>query len=112
MTGVWTPPPLVRRPAHLVAVNAVLALVLAAVFLATAAGPTARAQSRSDAPARPRGHYTMLSPKSGVGETGSLVIVDSINEEMTTLDWDKSRRALVVRGYSDLTADSTEVIGR
>lgn len=109
----------IRFPTSLLAVNAVLVAVLS---LVTLAGPTSAAadadtldagiQPSSRAPSRARGEYTVISPKSADGNTGVLVVIDSINEEMAVLDWDKARRTLVVTGFRDLTADSTEVIGR
>ncbi|HRJ49702.1 MAG: hypothetical protein KF787_02975 [Phycisphaeraceae bacterium] len=108
-----------RSPAGLIAVNALLVVVLA---LVTLAGPTpasaesggteAASQPSARPPARARGEYTVISPKSSDGNTGVLVVIDSVNEEMAVLDWDKTRRTLVVTGFRDLTADSTEVIGR
>lgn len=108
-----------RSTAGLIAVNALLVVVLALVTLAgptpasaESAGAEEGSQPSARPPARARGEYTVIAPKSSDGNTGVLVVIDSVNEEMAVLDWDKTRRTLVVTGFRDLTADSTEVIGR
>lgn len=98
------------RTPLLVVLNAALVLILVVVTLG---GQTrASAQTGRQAPIRAHGEYSVLAPKSAGGNTGSVVIIDSVNSEMACLEWDKTRRALVVTSYRDLTADATENIGR
>lgn len=99
-----SPPPRV-----LVATNAVLLVLL---VLVTIGGRSRAAQPATRPNSRPHGEYTIVSPKTADGNTGALVVIDSTNDEMAVLAWDKTRRTLNVTGFRDLTADSTEVIGR
>ncbi len=99
----WVPPRV------LVATNAVLLVLL---VLVTVGGRSRAAQPGTRPVSRPHGEYTIVSPKTADGNTGALVVIDSTNDEMAVLAWDKTRRTLNVTGFRDLTADSSEVIGR
>ena len=84
-----------------------LLLALVVVSIAT----RSRAQPTQEIP-RARGEYTLLSPKTSDGSTGAVVVFDSVNAEMAALEWDKTRRQLVVTDLRDLNLDSAEQIGR
>lgn len=99
-----------RRAPLLVVTNAILLLLLVVVTIGGRSH--AQGQPTSQPAPRARGEYTLLSPHSADGNTGTIVVIDSINEEMAVLEWDKTRRTVNVTGYRDLTSDTNEVIGR
>ncbi len=96
----------------LVVVNAVLVLLLVVATLGGRTKAGEKPQPVNKPPVRARGEYTLLAPKSPSGNSGALLIVDSRNEEMAVLEWDKTRRQLTVMGYRDLSTDAMENIGR
>ncbi len=98
MGHVWTK----RR--GLIALNAGLVLVLAAVSLS----PEARAQRG----ARARGEYTMVSGRVVGGSNNAVYVVDSANQEMIALIWNNTRKGLEGIGYRDFNADSGAAPGR
>jgi hypothetical protein len=98
MTREWTK----RR--GLIALNAGLLVVLAAVSLA----PQASAQRG----ARARGEYTMVSGRLTGGSNNAAYVIDSSNQEMIALVWNNGRKGLEGIGYRDITADSGAAPGR
>jgi len=90
--GVWS------RHKGLVAVNAGLLVVLAGVVVT----PMAFGQKAAN---RGRGDYTMVTAKILGAEQDGLYIVDSANQEMVCLQFDRSRQAMKFIGYRDLGAD-------
>jgi len=93
-SGIWS------RHKGLVAVNAALALVLIGVSVSSPAWAQARAGG-----ARPRGDYTMVSGRILGAEEAGLYILDSANQEMVCLQFDRSRQAMKFVGYRDMAAD-------
>lgn len=78
--------------------NATLLLILALLAL------TPGAQARQPA-SRPHGQYAMVSAEvQGLTER-AVVILDSANQQMVALRWDRSRKALAPLGYRDIGAD-------
>jgi hypothetical protein len=93
-----------RKRRGLIALNAGLLVVLAAVSLA----PQAQAQRG----ARARGEYTMVSGRVTGGSNNAVYIVDSSNQEMIALIWNNSRKSLEGLGYRDFAADAGAAPGR
>jgi len=89
-----------RRPLRsLLALNLLLLGVLALVSLHGIAG------AQSERP-RSRGQYTMVNAKAqGISES-CLYVVDSANQELLVVRWDRSRQQIKGIGYRDLVADS------
>ncbi len=82
----------------LLCLNAGLIVVLALLTLAPGA------QARQGA-SRPHGQYAMVSAQvQGLAEH-AVVIVDSANQQMVALRWDRSRKTLVPLGFRDMEAD-------
>ncbi len=89
-----------KTPAYrsLLWLNAALLLILALLALAPGA------QARQPA-SRPHGQYAMVSAEvQGLTER-AVVILDSANQQMVALRWDRSRKALAPLGYRDIGAD-------
>lgn len=85
----------------LIGLNLALAGLLAIVTFAPGAG--AQPQPRRT---RPHGQYAMVSCKiQGQTESG-IFVVDSANEEMIALRWDRSRKVLSGIGFRDLAGDA------
>jgi hypothetical protein len=99
---VHDPRPQRPWPKGLLALNAFLLLVLAAVTLA----PGAHAQAGGRPTARARGEYTMVSGRIVGGNSHAVYVVDTTNQEMLALLWNQSSRALDVIGYRNLSADA------
>lgn len=87
--------------AHLVALNAVLALVLVFVEFS----PLAFAQA-AEAPPRPRGSYALIGGEIQTGNSNAVYVIDSVNQEMIVLRWEDGRNVLSGIGYRDLNADN------
>ena len=79
----------------LIGLNVGLLVVLALLTLAPGA------QARQGA-ARPHGQYAMVSAQVQGQTESAIVLVDSANEEMAALRWDRSRRTLAPLGYRNL----------
>ncbi|TVQ29956.1 MAG: hypothetical protein EA376_14330 [Phycisphaeraceae bacterium] len=89
-----------RRHTGLLALNAGLLLALGAVTLA----PIAEAQR--GATQRARGDYTMVAGRVvGVPES-AIYIIDSTNQELVGVRWDRSRRMLQPIGFRDIQLDA------
>ncbi len=83
----------------LIALNAALLIVLAAV---TFAG-SAEAQQQ-----RQRGEYTMVGGAVSGASAGAVYIVDVINQELIALVYDHNNQAMTGVGYRDLAQDAGE----
>lgn len=90
-----------RSNKHLLALNGVLVVALALVTFAPGAEGRQTA-ARSRAP----GQYAMVSARIQGASDDAIFIVDSANEEMIAIRWDRSRRAIDGVGYRDLAADA------
>jgi hypothetical protein len=98
----------------LIACNAVLLAVLSVVTIGgrNPAHADAQGQPGATQPLRSRGAYTAIATPAANGNTSVLAIVDSVNQEMAILAWDKTRRTFGIVGYRSLAADADELIGR
>lgn len=83
----------------LIALNAVLLCGLAVITLA----PDAEAQARR---ARAHGQYAMVDAKFLGREEAAIIIIDSSNQEMLAIQWDRNRKMLTTIGQRDLGADA------
>ncbi len=83
----------------LLAVNAVLVLILAAVTLS----PAVNAQGRS------RGAYAMVAGGTNNIQSSAVYIVDAINQELVVVTYDGTTRALTGINYRNLAADAADV---
>lgn len=89
-----------KRHHRLLALNGALLVALAGVTLLPSR--TAEAQRGQ----RVRGQYTLaVSRILGMTESG-VFIVDSSNNEMVAVHWDRSRKTLAPIGFRDLAADA------
>jgi hypothetical protein len=89
--------------APLIALNAFLLAVLAAVVV----GPTALAQPGGREPApRPAGEYTLVGGDIQTGNSNAVYVIDSVNREMVVLRWVDGRNLLEGIGYRDLGEDT------
>ena len=82
----------------LLALNAALLLLLAAVTFA----PAVSAQARG------RGEYTMVAGGVNGLQSSALYVVDTVNQELIVLGYDASTKRLDGIGYRNLAADSAE----
>ena len=90
------------RLAALVAVNALLAAAVIAGLL------TPRASAQPGAIGRARGNYLMVSGHA-TGVTGNVVyIVDTVNQELIALKYQRSAGRLDPLGYRNLATDSSQ----
>ncbi|RMH27261.1 MAG: hypothetical protein D6693_05645, partial [Planctomycetota bacterium] len=78
----------------LIALNTALLLALAAVTLA----PPAAAQA-----GRARGEYAMISGQIQGREESAIYLVDTANQEMVALIWDRQRNNLLPLGRRSLS---------
>ena len=93
------------RYAGLIALNA--ALVGALAFISFAPNASAQQDAR-----RPRGEYTMVAGQAqGISES-VIYIVDSTNQEILAMRWDRSRKSLAGIGYRNMSVDSGRPEGR
>ncbi|MBX3318008.1 MAG: hypothetical protein KF902_14225 [Phycisphaeraceae bacterium] len=105
------PPSSSRRLLRLVALNAALGLVLAALLVIPE--PVAAQPSLSGAPAsRARGTYTMLAGKPRTGSGSAIYVIDSVNQEAVALRWNDGKSALEGLGYRSFARDSALLPGR
>lgn len=86
-----------RHFRSLLALNMVLVGVLALVSVA----PSSDAQSRT----RSRGDYAMLSGRVIGSSEQALWIVDSGNQELMVMRWDRGKHSVKSVGYRDLATD-------
>ena len=94
----------------LIVFNAVLLTALAAVTFVPSAGaeqpqPSGAAPTGAAGP-RQRGSYTLLSSRVLGGQESALFILDAANREAAVMQWDQSRREMVIIGRRDLSADA------
>jgi hypothetical protein len=83
---------------RLIALN----LALLAVLLLVSFSPRVVAQPST----RARGTYTMVSGRVQGFTTSGVYMLDSTNQEVLALGWDRTRDRLYVVGYRSLTADA------
>jgi len=88
-----------QRTKGLIALNAVLLVGLALITLA----PDAEAQARRT---RAHGQYAIVDAQFLGSQSAAIIVLDSANQEMLALRWDRSRRILTTIGQRDLAADS------
>lgn len=81
----------------LILLNALLLGVLALVTLA----PGVSAQQ----PRRAKGQYALIDAKIQGSPEAAIFIVDSANQELLAVRWDRSRKALNSLGYRDMRRD-------
>ncbi|MEM9064852.1 MAG: hypothetical protein AAGB51_05120 [Planctomycetota bacterium] len=94
--------PRVRR--SLLGLNALLACVLALLWLAPPGGsPRAVAQTSDEE--RARGRYTLVGGRLPAGNADAVWILDSVNQEIIGVRWDSSRGRLDGLGYRNLNDD-------
>ena len=100
----------VRSPRHrpssniaaLIALNAVLIGLLAAVTFA----PSVSAQGRA------RGAFTMVAGGANNSQSSVVYIVDTVNQEMTVMTYDSASRTVRGIAYRNLAADAANQLGR
>ncbi|MBX3365299.1 MAG: hypothetical protein KF866_11110 [Phycisphaeraceae bacterium] len=98
-----------RRNHALIVLNAVLVLGLAVLALSPEAGAGG---AQPGATGRPRGDYTMVAGQLNFGNSSSVWIVDSSNQEIVTLRWDEPRRNFEGIGYRNIAEDAAARPGR
>lgn len=82
----------------LLALNFVLLGVLTLISMPGASAQADRTRSR--------GQYTMVNAKAqGISES-CLYVVDSTNQELLVVRWDRSRKQIKGIGFRDLAADA------
>lgn len=84
----------------LIALNAALVAILAAVTLIPASGSSQPADPRG------RGEYTVVGAKYVGSSSSAIVILDAQNQEMVALAWDESRGEFNPLGYRNLDEDA------
>lgn len=99
------------RSRRLIALNAALLGALALVTIATqvsdaGAQPAGAGGSRPNYPGRHRGDYCLVSGRTTGGSSSAVYILDSSNQELLALTWDRSREQFVILGRRDVTADA------
>ncbi len=90
---------------RLVAVNVVLLGVLAFVTFA-GAQPTPPGSTPGPHAGRGRGEYTMVSGRYSGATTSAIYILDSANQELVVLGWDRSAARLNPIGHRSLADDA------
>lgn len=89
-----------RARSVLIAVNALLLGVLVVVSVSpgqpAAPGPASRA----------RGQYTLVSNKVSGGSSSQVFILDSANDELIAVKWDRAGQRLEAIGFRDIVNDS------
>lgn len=91
-------------PARLIAANAVLLLALAVLTIAGVQSP-AGAQPGAGAAQRGRGDYTMVSGRYQGGTANMVYVLDSANQELLALEWNRNRNEFVPLGLRSLVDD-------
>jgi hypothetical protein len=89
--------------AALIALNAVLIGLLAAVTVA----PSVSAQAD-----RARGAFTMVAGGANNSLSSVVYIVDTVNQEMTVMTYDSATRKVRGIAYRNLAADAANQLGR
>jgi hypothetical protein len=89
-----------RTHRWLIGVNAALLLTLALVTIVPAQPLSPAAQGR------PRGQYVMLPAKQLGNPIGIVYVLDSVNEELMALRWDRASQRLEVVGFRDMINDA------
>jgi hypothetical protein len=87
----------------LLALNAALLVVLAAVTFGSSA---------ADAQARPRGEYTMVAGGVNGSQSSAVYIIDERNQELVAVTFDPSKKALQGITYRNLTEDAAVIARR
>lgn len=88
-------------PTRLIAANAALLGLLAVLTIAGMQSP-AEAQSGT---ARGRGDYTILSGRYQGGTASAVYVVDSANQEVLALIWNRTKQELEPLGMRSMLAD-------
>lgn len=92
-------------PVRLIAANVVLLGALAALTIVGLQSP-AGAQPGAAAPAvRGRGDYTMVSGRYQGGTANMVYLLDSANQELLALEWNRNRNEFVPLGLRSLVED-------
>lgn len=99
-----------RARQRLIALNVALLLTLGVVTVL--AGADAGAQPVGTPAPRPRGEYTVVSGRYQGGTTNAVYVLDSANQELLALSWDRSRNELEVIGHRKLSDDAQLKPGR
>lgn len=98
-----------RTQTRLIGLNAALLGVLA---LVTLAGARASAEASAQ-PTRARGSYTMVAGAVQGETTHAVYILDSTNQELVALRWNRNNNRFEGIGYRSLQADArTQQQGR
>ena len=92
-----------RRNHALIVLNGVLVLALGFLALAPEAGA---GEGQPTSPARPRGDYTMVAGQLNFGNSSSVWIVDSSNQEIVALRWDEPKKNFEGIGYRNIAEDA------
>jgi hypothetical protein len=94
---------LFRSRARLIGLNVALLGILALVSI----GPGASTGSaQSNAAARSRGEYTLLSGRVLGATANGIWILDAANQELIALSWDRARDRMEPIGYRNLSDDA------
>lgn len=104
------PPSSGRVKQRLIGLNIALLLMLGVVTILTSVD--AGAQPGATAAPRPRGEYTVVSGRYQGGTNNAIYVLDSANQELMALSWDKSRNELEVIGHRKLNDDAQLKPGR
>ncbi len=89
-----------RTHRWLIGLNAALLLSLVAVTLVPAQPLTPAAQSRA------RGQYVALPAKQLGNPIGVVYVMDTVNEELIALRWDRAAQRLELGGFRDMINDA------
>lgn len=102
-----------RRVIGLVALNAALALALAALFaFPEPAGAQPTLPELREGATRSRGTYTMLAGKPRTGSGSAIFVIDSVNQEAIALRWNDGKGTLEGMGYRNFARDTGLMPGR
>jgi hypothetical protein len=92
-----------RTPTRLIAANAALLAVLACL---TIAGMNAPADAQSRGAQRGRGEYTMVSGNFQGGSASAVYLIDSTNQEVVALTWNRTKHEFEPLALRSMIADS------
>lgn len=95
-----------RVRAALATLNIALVGVVALTLWPTTVGAQAPGASRA------RGDYTMVAGEISAGSNAVTYVVDSANQEVLVLRWDRSRSQFQTLGYRDLAQDAAATPAR
>lgn len=93
-----------REHRGLLALNGLLILVLLVVTFA----PVARAQQGQQGQQRPRGDYMMVAGRALGFTEAAIWVVDTSNQELMVLRYDRSNKQLRFLGYRNLANDARQ----